>query len=131
NTVKFRTDRWCHPDDDQQKGVCYSAQAPAITTVFYIDHGKSDDGTILDADIELNDLDYTFVVLPAGGTARPGTTSVDLENTLTHELGHLQGLDHTCKDAAMPPTEVDQNGNTPPACDMLSAVPLADRLRIE
>ncbi|MCA1665676.1 MAG: hypothetical protein LC659_15645, partial [Myxococcales bacterium] len=33
NTVKFRTDRWCHPNDAQQKDICYSSAAAGITTV--------------------------------------------------------------------------------------------------
>ena len=24
NTIKFRTDKWCHPNDAQQNNVCYS-----------------------------------------------------------------------------------------------------------
>ena len=46
-------------------------------------------GTILDADIELNEVDFT---LTASGT---GNVQMDLANTLTHELGHFLGLDHS------------------------------------
>ena len=59
---------------------------------------------------------------------RAGTSLADFENTLTHELGHLQGLDHTCKDAATPAHEVDENGNPPPRCRSLSTC-RADRSR--
>lgn len=131
NTVKFRTDRWCHPDDAQQKDVCYSPQAAGITTVFFVQDGSDHAGTILDADIELNDLDFTFAVLPTTATADPKRPFADLENTVTHELGHLQGLDHTCKDSATPPQEVDDTGSAPPACDSLAELPVAEQLKIK
>ena len=46
-------------------------------------------GTILDADIELNEVDFT---LTASGTRN---VQMDFANTLTHELGHFLGLDHS------------------------------------
>jgi hypothetical protein len=126
HVIKFRTETWCHPDDKQHKDVCYDAQAAAITSVFMINDNSPEDGLILDADIEMNNINFTFVVVEAGVTpmARPGTSIADLENTLTHELGHLLGLSHTCKDAASFANDVDQNGNVPPACD---AIPDADK----
>jgi hypothetical protein len=131
NTVMFRTDRWCHPDDAQQKDVCYSSAAAGITTVFFVQDGSDHAGTILDADIELNDINFTFAVLPTTGQPRAGTSFADLENTLTHELGHLQGLDHTCADAATPPQEIDDTGNPPPSCDTLGSLPLSEQVKIK
>jgi len=130
NTVKFRNDRWCHPNDAQQKDVCYSSAAAGITTVFYVQDGSSHAGTILDADIELNDINFTFAILPTTATVNPNRPFADLANTLTHELGHLQGLDHTCTDMATPPQEVDDTGNPPPACDQLAMLPLAEQTKI-
>lgn len=135
NIIKFRTDRWCHPDDDRSSGVCYSSIAAGITTVYYADRpGQPDDGTMLDADVELNNLDFTFDVVeqaaPISKTPRPGTTIADVENTLVHELGHLLGLDHTCADTATPAQEVDQNGNRPPSCGELRNLDQAARLTI-
>ncbi len=132
NVIKFRTDKWCHPIDPQNTPeVCYSEQAAAITSVFMINDGEPADGTILDADIEVNNLNFTFVVITPGATPpvpRIGTSIADLENTLTHELGHLQGLSHTCKDAASFPNDVDENGNPPPSCD---AIPADEVLKIK
>jgi hypothetical protein len=131
NVIKFRTDVWCHPNDSQSKDICYSAVAAGITTVFYVDRkGSADDGRLLDTDVELNDINFTFVIVdPPSGTTnspRPGTSIADLENTLVHELGHVQGLDHTCTDSASPPGELDENGMTPPQCADLSSLPAAE-----
>jgi hypothetical protein len=135
NTIKFRTDKWCHPNDSQSQDVCYSPIAAGITTVYYVDRpGDSDDGIILDADVELNNLNFTFdFVDPAKGATKParaGTAIADFENTLVHELGHLQGLDHTCNNGDAPTNEVDENGQPPPSCDKLAALPADERLKI-
>jgi MYXO-CTERM domain-containing protein len=130
NTIKFRGDRWCHPNDAQQKDVCYSSAAAGITTVFYVQDGSDKAGDILDADIELNDINFTFANLPTTAMADPARPFADLENTLTHELGHLQGLDHTCTDAATPSQEYvgDTPSDKPPYCDKLFMLP-ADQQR--
>jgi hypothetical protein len=128
NIVKFRADKWCHPEDEQNHNVCYDRSAAAITTVFYLDRpGDAQDGFILDADVELNNLNFTYVTIPTTSMPREGTALADLENTLTHEFGHLMGLDHTCKDSATPANAVDENGQPPPPCN---ALPLEGRTKI-
>jgi hypothetical protein len=102
--------------------------------VFYLDRpGQDMDGFIIDADIELNNINYTYITVVDGQpnpAKRDGTDSVaDFENTLTHELGHLQGLDHTCKDSATPANEVDENGNPPPPCNNLGSLLPADLVK--
>jgi hypothetical protein len=134
NVVKFRRDRWCHPDDAQTHDLCYDPQAAAITTVFYTDHpGNSDDGQILDADIELNEINFTSAILQSGTAPpdpRPGTALSDFENTLVHELGHLQGLDHTCRDGSTNTTVRDENGDVPPSCTQLGSLDAPTRMKI-
>lgn len=125
--VIFRNDVWQRPGH-----APHDPAAIGLTTVMYVNTpGLPGDGTILDADIELNNVNYTFTTDPANATARPGTQLADLENTLTHELGHLQGLDHTCADAATPPQEVDDSGNPPPSCDTLGSLPLEEQVKIK
>jgi hypothetical protein len=107
NAVVFRNSDWQH-----------DRSAIGLTTVVYVDNpGKIGDGTILDADIELNDVNYTFATDPANAQPRAGTMLIDLESTLTHELGHVQGLAHTCWDHVTPDDPLDNTGQPIPDCN--------------
>jgi len=64
----------------------YEPNGLALTTVTYDDKT----GKIYDADIELNGYNYRFDVV-----TNPPSTYTDIQNTITHEIGHLIGLDHT------------------------------------
>lgn len=134
NVIKFRTDKWCHPDDAQSHGVCYAPEAAAITSVYMIDSNDPRDGLILDADVEMNNLNFTFAIVDPTvsilPTPRANTSLADLENTLTHELGHLLGLSHTCLDASSGKFDVDETGAAPPACASLNTLPTDQRTKI-
>ena len=111
--VIFRNDMWQRPGH-----APHDPAAIGLTTVMYVNTpGVPGDGTILDADIELNNVNYTFTTDPDNATARPGTQLADLENTLTHELGHVQGLAHTCWDHITPTPPLDNNGQPIPDCN--------------
>lgn len=129
NVLKFRNDRWCRPAEKNTPEMCYSAGAAAITTVFYSTDAKTL-GRVVDADIEFNAVNFTFVNVPSSQQPRAGTMSADLENTLTHELGHFQGLDHTCWDGSTPTPPRDETGNAIPACSALAQLPAETRNRI-
>lgn len=100
-TITFRTEAWCRPADASGPALCYDAAANALTTITYVrdEDDPENDGRILDADIELNAVNAHFY--DADAETRPvhdpERRPTDLWNTLTHELGHLQGLDHTCR----------------------------------
>lgn len=111
--IIFRNDAWQRPGHPP-----HDPAAIGLTTVMYVaTPGKLGDGTILDADVELNNVNYTFTTDPANATPRPGTQIADLENTLTHELGHVQGLAHTCWDHTTPTPPLDNLGNPIPDCN--------------
>ena len=74
NVVMWRDDEWPYASDS----------AFAITSVTF----DPTTGVIADADIELNGVHHLFTV----GDDR---VQVDVRNTLTHEVGHFIGLDHT------------------------------------
>ncbi len=91
--VVFRSDVWGRAE------LKYDEAAIGLTTVWSADRdGDVTDGQINDADIELNAVNYSFTVSPETGSPRSGTKLEDLESTLTHELGHVLGLAHTCWD---------------------------------
>ena len=84
NIVLFRNDtegddldRWLH-----NPGVI------ALTTITF----DSQSGRLLDADIEINDTNFIFTTCDLDEASC--RVAFDLENTLTHELGHVLGLDH-------------------------------------
>ncbi|MBC7794481.1 MAG: matrixin family metalloprotease [Clostridia bacterium] len=61
------------------------------------------DGTVVEADIALNDVGRVWEVYPQGSTTGD---PVDVESVLVHELGHLLGLAHVLSGASTtnPPT---------------------------
>ena len=120
NLVIYREDRWCRPASGDDAEECYDPSAAGLTTLFFIDDNDSDrNGAILDADIELNAVD--FAIARDGQTNRPGRCISEISNTFTHEVGHLMGLDHTCW-AGGDRLEDDQ-GNPQMNCDPVDALP--------
>lgn len=69
-------------------GWLYDAAVIAVTTSAF----DTRTGEIFDADIELNDTHFDFLVAEDG--CRKSDGSMDLRNTVTHEAGHFIGLDH-------------------------------------
>jgi hypothetical protein len=119
NTLAFVPDHWCMPDSN---GNCtYAAEALAITSVFV----NKTSGRILDGDIEVNAANFVWTDVE---TDPNGASKQDLQNALTHEMGHLIGLDHTCYVPATDangnplPRPTDNLGNPVPDCD---SAPLA------
>ena len=109
-----------NPDGDNENiiswvesGWTYNAHAVALTKVSFVemkDHpGEGEDGRILDADIIFNGQHLRFST--TGAAQRH-----DIENTLTHEIGHVLGLDHNCDDGTYKSPPVDHTGKAIPAC---------------
>lgn len=72
--------RWRTPTDPWP----YAARTVGLTSVSF----DQTTGSIVDADIEMNGQDYHFSL-----DGEPN--AYDLESSLTHEVGHVLGLDHS------------------------------------
>jgi len=70
----------------------YDPAALALTTV----SARMSSGQITDADIEVNAFNFMWGDLVVNPPTAGGTQVHDLRNAMTHEMGHLIGLDHTC-----------------------------------
>lgn len=96
----------------------------ALTTVTYV----PDTGELLDADLELNGWNgdasaptgwyFTCADPPATTCASPGfgeagCIDIDVRNTVTHEAGHVLGLDHVCEASYPPPYDACPTIDTP------------------
>ena len=81
NVIHFRQleEAWIHPP-----------KIAALTTILY----RDDTGVVVDADIEFNEA-YTKFTLDGS------VDSFSLRYTMTHELGHLLGLDHSSLHSAL------------------------------
>jgi MYXO-CTERM domain-containing protein len=118
NLIKFRDVSWCRPATQDDPMRCHPDSAAGITTATYVDDsGSSRDGAIVDADIELNGENFAIAV--NGQTLGTESCISELQNTLTHELGHLLGLEHTCLAPGDPP-RIDDKGNEVPLCGVAS-----------
>lgn len=105
NVIIFRQDNWC---DEATPESCYPHNALAVTSVLK----NKVTGEIVDADMELNAVSFTWADLVAHPELADGMTA-DFQNTLTHELGHVIGLAHPCYSASDGGGRLNDNTGVP------------------
>lgn len=93
STLIFRTQNWTR--SGKADGEPLVSSGAALTIVH-----PSPEGHIVDADVLVNAVDKEWVNLDPGvvtpGSPKEDRIFLDLQNTLTHEFGHLLGLEHSC-----------------------------------
>jgi MYXO-CTERM domain-containing protein len=121
-SLVFREGQWCKLTNS---GACSDDPADLAVydmTVLMLTSSEVSNrsGAMTRAAIEVNALDFTWtdlIVHPEKG----GGTTQDLQNALTHELGHFIGLDHNCASPGTDPARMlDQHGQPAPFCDTAS-----------
>ncbi len=114
NVIVWLSNHWGNEETD------YDPQALALTTLTFVsDAGDKQDGRILDADIEFNGVVHRFTTDPSRDN-----DAYDIQNDLTHELGHVLGLDHTCYDGWFAQRPSDDQGRPIPDCNPASKLPV-------
>jgi hypothetical protein len=114
NVIVFSQDAWCQQSTSPEPAAptCYAANAMAVTTLFK----NNTTGEIVDADMEINAVNFAWADLLVNPTLANGNTA-DFQNTLTHEHGHVIGLTHNCYSANDGPAPLmDNTGNPEMVC---------------
>lgn len=104
NNVIFRDDSW-DPKTFDKNGVPigdYTANQLALTSVFLKGSGE-----IVDADIEINVFNHPQWEVSGDMSHLVSAGAIDLQNTLSHEVGHVLGFDHSCWDPLTGPQPLD------------------------
>lgn len=78
---------------------CFDSSPATIAVTTTTFNNKT--GEIYDADVEFNGAGFVFTTADAPVCANPpprpaDCVATDIRNTLTHEVGHVIGLDHNC-----------------------------------
>ncbi len=111
NAIQFRTDFWGRNAKAIDDRVDYPRNALAITSVF----ANRTTGVIVDTDVEINNKGPQWGDVVANPQLLRSNNAHDLQNTLTHEFGHVVGLDHTC-DGGGQSNLVDHRGQAVQSC---------------
>jgi MYXO-CTERM domain-containing protein len=123
-SIVFRESIWCFVESDgscskmDQKNVPYDEHTLMLTS----DAVNKVTGQVLMGATEVNAVNFRWADLGTHHDLLAGDPNLqDLQNALTHELGHFVGLGHTCTLGAASAPALDDQGNPVPNCATASA----------
>lgn len=87
SVLVFREDSWCRNGDPRDG--CHDPDAVALT------FAHASGGELVEADIAVNGIHHRWAVFSGDSDTR-NRDHLDLQNVLTHELGHVLGLPDNC-----------------------------------
>lgn len=115
----FREGQWCKLRNDGSCSTSPDDRSVYDSSVLMLTSSEVNNksGSMTRASIEVNAVDFTWADLVVH-PERERSTTQDLQNALTHELGHFVGLDHNCTGPGIDPAlMLDENDEPAPACD--------------
>jgi hypothetical protein len=112
NNVIFRDDSWSPKTFDKNGNPLgtYEPNQLALTTVSL----RTTSGVIVDADIEINAFNHRAWEASGDMSLLLAHGSIDLQNTLSHEMGHVLGFEHSCWDPQTGAQPLDGDKLVPP-----------------
>jgi uncharacterized protein (TIGR03382 family) len=118
-SLVFRDSVWCKLQNDGSCSTSPEDLSVYDSSVLMLTSSEvsNKSGAMTRAAIEVNAADFSWADLVLHPDRERGTTQ-DLQNALTHELGHFIGLDHNCAPpGADAELMLDENDQPAPECD--------------
>jgi hypothetical protein len=114
-SVHVRTDTWCRPATATAPELCYPPGAVAVTRLVFTDNKfDPEDGKIIEADMDINEVDFQLLLPTDPIPTAPTKPVLFLRAVTTHEFGHLIGLAHDCGTGTETwPTDLDGTAVAP------------------
>lgn len=118
-SLVFREGKWCKILNDGSCSLSAEDLSVYDSSVLMLTSSEVSNrsGAMTRAAIEVNAANFTWADLVVHPERELSTTQ-DLQNALTHELGHFVGLDHNCTSpGTAPELMLDENDQPAPDCD--------------